>query len=90
MRLSRGFRTFLRSLWVWVCAIPITAIIAIALSMWLVGCASVFEAPQPATEYINPTSTTPVLCQYIHNGDASLGVWLMRVPRNQCKDWTPI
>lgn len=86
MRLSRGFRTFLRSLWVWVCAIPITAIVAIALSMWLVGCASVFEKPDEPTQYVSPKSTIPVLCQYVH--DAS--VWLMFVPRNECKDWTPI
>lgn len=40
MSLRTQWRRFCESVWIWAAAIPVTAIIAIALSLWLVGCAT--------------------------------------------------
>lgn len=62
---------------------------AIVLSL-LTGCASVFDTPQPATPYVRTDSSETVLCQYIHEAYGRSDIWLMRVPRKNCPNWTPI
>ena len=78
--MSRDMQFFLLSL----VAIPV--ILAIACSA---GCASVFDAPTPyeatPVQYLDKNSKELVLCHYVKEG-----VWLMRVPRNECPGWTPI
>lgn len=66
MMLPPALRRFMRSIWVWVCALPFVAWLAIAVAMWLSGCA-IFDAPAENFDWyrVRPPATKPYARLYL-------------------------